>query len=284
MVFNDRRATVRLATYNSLDHTDGYDYATRLMQAMQQFKALECDAVALQEIPKDKAGACVDALDAMGYTLIVQNHDALDRTHVTGLAYRNDSVQSVDGQQDMLVPALETLGYPASTIPVTDAVLTHLESGQPFHVLSYHGHWGATRQHERLVAASRVNHALHELHPVSQADNVPDMPVVWMGDFNAVHEEHAMQYLLGYLPDDDGAYTYWTPADPAFTATTNVIGAAARTAMNHGIDPAVMRARGIDYILSMGFVNGKRGGTVNHHLLCMPESSDHMAVVADMRI
>lgn len=260
----------------------------------------EPDAAALQEVPVGALGAMRTALGEHGWSMVAGD-PAQDRGDVSVVAWRRSALRPH-------LPSMSSTGQPAGPnepdLADTPSVVTYAnmnvdavtaclettgDAGSPFvfSLTSYHGYWGASKQVERMLELQALDGS------VSRLDTAAD---VMCGDFNAPSSEHGIRCLMGEEiagdPASADSTTFWTEAQEVAVAlgkqdspvcTTLNTGVAAETAKPHGINPALMPKRRIDFMASRGWNYGKRGGWTGCVVVKEYDGlSDHALMVADV--
>lgn len=262
----------------------------------------EPDAATLQEVPVEALDPMRTALGEHGWSMVAGD-PAQERGDVSVVAWRRSTLRQ---RLPSMGPTEQTTGSNEPDLAKTSSVVTYADAGMDidavtacletigddgspfvFSLTSYHGYWGATRQGERMVEL----HALDER--VSRLDTAAD---VMCGDFNATRNEPGIRWLMGEEiagdPVATNASTFWTEAQEVAVAlgrqdspvcTTLNTGVAAETAEPHGINPALMPKRRIDFMVSRGWNYGKRGGWTGDVVVKEYDGlSDHALMVADV--
>lgn len=294
--------TMRFLQWNVLNRPFDPDLWTssKMLDLLDVIWAWEPDAATLQEVP-------VGALDAMRTALgehrwsMVAGDPAQERGDVSVIAWRRSALrqhllpvgstgQTTGSNEPDLAKTPSVMTYAGMNVDaVTVCLETIVDDGPPFvfSLTSYHGYWGAAKQGERMMELQALDES------VSRFDTAAD---VMCGDFNATRNEPGIRWLMGEEiagdPASAGSATFWTEAQEVAVAlgrqdfpvcTTLNTGVAEETAKPHGINPALMPKRRIDFMVSRGWNYGKRGGWTGDVMVREHDGlSDHALMVADV--
>lgn len=280
--------TLRVATWNLLNRER--DYLDRLTAESLVLDAMDVDVALLQEVRADSVGETQDLLLAAGYC---SEFGYAVGPSVAGVAWRPDTVALTGTPRP--VPTIEAVSVP---LTVPDSAGSEVR----FSATSWHGHWGALGQRERLGEACSL--ATRADMEAEERDGIEFQ--LLGGDLNAEPDEDAIRFLMGHGAADTGRYAYYVEAQETarmlhgtepFPTSLADGQCATETAMPHGIDMRFMPSRRIDYLFSRGWrygqVFGFTGRVLSRHEMesvavpfvgdgGLEGVSDHLPVVADV--
>lgn len=295
-------AIMRFLQWNVLNRPFDTDLWTssKMPDLLDVIWSWEPDAATLQEVPVGALDAMRTALGEHGWSMVAGD-PAQERGDVSVVAWRRSALrqrlpsaglagQTTGSNESDLAKTSSGVTYAGMDVDaVTVCLETIVDAGSPFvfSLTSYHGYWGAYKQRERMTELQALDGS------VSRLDTAAD---VMCGDFNAPRSEHGIRWLMGEEiagdPASSGSSTFWTEAQEVAVAlgrqdspicTTLNTGVAAETAKPHGINPALMPKRRIDFMASRGWNYGKRGGWTGRVVVKEYDGlSDHALMVADV--
>lgn len=272
---------VRVGSWNLLhEHTD---YVERLDAAAAS--VADCDVVLLQEVARgDGYDAGRDLAHRIGYTVAAEAHTAHSRSagHDNGTAILTR------------LPVVSSFRIPVTGTPEGFAAAWLTSSqGRPILAISAHLEWGAGKEHIRLGQVREIESAVQAQLAAQSGGDVEPI-VILGGDLNAVPDSDTVRFLTG-KGVVGGESTFWADAWDArahqpelgMTSIPGVNPLAARTARSKGLNPSLIPARRIDYLLVRGWVWGKAGCPLHFEVRPAVSStgvcvSDHELVVADL--
>ena len=154
--------------------------------------------------------------------------------------------------------------------------------GAPWVFHTAHLAWGAHSENVRTRQAMAV-----EEHAKGLQYSYPGAVQVLSGDFNALPSSHSVRILTGLEPSQ-GESCLWVDAwdkcgsGPGWTSDPS-LALARDTAEVVGIlDPDLLPARRIDYVMTRGYAHGRAGCPIGAWLLDGEGASDHHGIVADL--
>lgn len=251
---------MRIATWNVLNDTESW--WKRIPGIVGVIRRDDPDIICLQEV-----------IDAGKNTMKIQLKRA---------GYEISEASDTNGTDKCYV-AWKSDGYDLSgeySISGIDVKIVRLatRSGSRLFIASYHGLWGAERNHERTIEVRSIISWM-------EGHTGPGDLVYLAGDFNARPYDHALKVLHGEEDDD----TYWTDAASAPVVrglghgTSLKTGMALKTAKRKSIImPSALPDRTIDHILVRGWMHGKRGGFKALEARSFADLSDHALLMADI--
>lgn len=284
----DDMRTLRVATWNLLNRSR--DYLDRLTDESLALDAMGVDVALLQEVRTDSVDATRELLRAAGYR---SEFGRAVGSSVACVAWRLVSVTLSGSPRP--VHSIEAVDVPLAAVDSTGAEVR-------FTATSWHGHWGALAQHERLEEARTL---ARRADAEANGHGGTELQLLG-GDLNAEPDEDAVRFLMGCGSDGDGGYTRYVEAQDTARrlhgtvpfATSLADGqCATETAAPHGIDMRFLPGRRIDYLFSRGWKYGKvlgfTGRVLSRHEMETVSApfvgkgglagvSDHLPVVADV--
>lgn len=296
--------TFRVASLNLMNSTARLEERYALL--LQELERLQPDALCLQEVLVEERTRLDSMLRTVGFQSSAYSTPLISDVVVGGgsISYGNaiftrageDQVTfhelSFDADHDRLALPPTRFGLNPSII----AILNLGEAGGEVQVMSSHFAWGQGAEATRLLQASVVDeYAEQVIH------RNPAAVVIMGADMNCVPESATARFLHGFHPNLELKSTHWVdtwrmwgtpeneftsvPATNSWSHATAVNAASALQGVAQ-VRPELVPARRIDYLLSYGWVYGRRGGPLNHNLWAERsygglEISDHAGIVSD---
>ena len=209
---NDLITKYKILTWNVLENSD---FQTRIYDIAKFIKQFGADIALLQETNDRYAEQTIEAFKNIGYIVRLQAGNPERDISGVGVAYNPHRFVEVTTNKHLSVPfrAMSIDLLPVEKAPATHRPVkyisqdkhgfeTPLDYGNDIlTVISYHGHWGAFAQPQRLQQIVAIDTFAHN----------KGNAVILGGDFNAMPAEPAIQYLHG---DSiiNGRATYWVEA------------------------------------------------------------------------
>lgn len=287
---NNLQTKYKILTWNVLENSH---YEQRIPLIAQFIRQSGADIVLLQETNDQFAELAVTEFAKNSYTLKLRpGSPTRGSISGVGIAYDHQKFQELAPTLklsttframalDLLPIGKSTKRRPAKyiseTIPHPDTPLDY--GSDILTVISYHGHWGTFAQPERL----------NQVILLDQFAKEKGNAVILGGDFNALPNEPAIQYLLGNLIQDRQS-TYWVESQ----ALIEQLGGPRPygTSFAHGqlvdqnlrFDLHRTPERRIDYLFNFGFSYGREYAFDGwNHMLDIDKArqlSDHAPLIA----
>ncbi len=205
----DGRMELRLMSFNVRYENPGdrgdKSWRRRIPEAVKMIRSESPDVIGVQEALHGQAADLWASLPDYEFFGVGRN-DAKRSGEYSGIFYRKDRfvADPADAGTFWLSATPEKPGSKTwgNTIPRVAAwlKLADRSTGRAFYV--FNTHWDhmhqGSREHAALLLADRIGHR-----------RSPDLPVVLLGDFNAVETNPAVAYLSGRRANLAGAATQW---------------------------------------------------------------------------
>lgn len=259
----EQRFTLNLVSYNIRMNTpsDGVNaWPLRKDKVTGLLKFHQADIFGVQEALPEQVQDLKNAFPEYGH-LGVGRDDGISEGEHMSVFYRKDRFEKLDGGTFWLNPATDKPGFgwdAACNRTCTWLKFRDKLTGKQFFFFNTHfDHRGVTARKE---SAQLVIRRMKEI-------NTENLPMILMGDFNAVKESEPIQYILGHLTDSRTVSSS-TPYGPEGTS---------------GGFEVKEKSRIIDYIFIHGKVKVLRHGHLSESY-GMYYPSDHLPVLAEVEI
>lgn len=211
---NNLQTKYKILTWNVLWK---YDYEQRIFNIAAFIKQIGANIVLLQETNDQFAAQTIEAFSQNGYVIRLQPGNPItgDASGI-GVSYDPHYFIEINTDQhiDEAFQAMSIDLLPTNKAPLVKRPVKYI-GNQDNHqyespldygtdvltVISYHGHWGVFAQAKRL----------EQIHSIDNFARAKGNAVILGGDFNALPDEPAIQYLHGNLLIDSQS-TYWVEA------------------------------------------------------------------------
>lgn len=264
-------STFRLASLNVLHF--GHRLDDRIGLAIQELRAIQPDALLLQEVPVQDESILERIRAELGWHGDII-HNVTDTRH-DGLVSGTAIISRVPFEDVHELP--KVLPDEPWETPSTAVTIQHLD--HRIHLISAHLPWGGENEQGRIAVAAAIN-----THARQIREQEPDTLILWGGDFNAVPESLTNRWLSG-TTIYDGDSTFWVdafdlvgrPESKITSRTDNEM--AWETARSVGIShPHLIPGRRIDYLKAFGWVYGRTGHPIVFNRWGDSEAADGLTV------
>lgn len=288
------RPSLRVASMNLLNSPTRLEERYRIL--LNELRRVNADVLCLQEVIVEEQDRLSLLLAQLGYQVkhfggtITSNVVLGSYTATSGCAV---FVKTRDVSFEEIVFSDAEVGLPVQrfgTIPSVVATIDLGKGGGKVVVISSHFAWGLKSEAMRLRQAGVVSDFAEKV-----VEENPTAIVLHGADLNAVPESSTVRYLRGLDADTRDLSTHWVDAwehvgspEAEFTSTPALNQWSRSMAMKASgtLFPELVPNRRIDYLMSYGWVYGRRGspmqfGKFAHQSVRGLEVSDHAGLFAD---